>query len=58
MEILGAIVRDGTELVVLGSCHFILRKSDMPSQVSSTLSMTLLSCQSLMKASAHCYRST
>ena len=54
MVTLGTILNAATELLVLELCHFFLRKSLIPSQVSSK-HINLVSGLSFRNANAHCY---
>ena len=56
--ILGAISNLATEFVVPGTCHFILLKSDIPSQVSSIFKKTFFFLAYSRNSIAHRYRST
>jgi len=56
--ILGEISILATELVVPGSCHFILLKSLMPSQVSSTFRNTFFFLAWVRNSSAQRYLRT
>ena len=55
MEILGYICFFGTVFYFPVYAHFILLKSDIPSQVSSTLITVFFSKSSFRKPSAKCY---
>ena len=54
---LGAMLRAATEFVVPGACHFLRRKSLMPSHVSSMLRYTLLLWSRSRAAMTHRYLS-
>ena len=58
MEILSAVWSCAAELVVLGACHFLRLKSDMPSQLSSAFKMIFPSWRSQVRLMANCCRST
>ena len=56
MEILGYRFFLAIEFARPGRAHFILLKSDMPNQVSSTLITVFLERSSFRKAKANCCR--
>ena len=58
MVTLGVTWKAATELLESGNCHFIRRKSLIPSQVSSRLQMQILSRSYSSNLTAHCCRKT